>query len=75
MMVDAGAEVAGYAADISRTWPVSGKFSAPQSELYETVLEAQQVCIDACYPGANLVQLRRLALQTMHTRLQSLVGI
>lgn len=45
VMVDAGAEYQNYAGDISRTFPVNGKFSAPQQALYEIVLAAQQAAI------------------------------
>ncbi|MBY4898910.1 aminopeptidase P N-terminal domain-containing protein [Cupriavidus sp. AU9028] len=44
-LIDAGCELDGYAADITRTFPVSGRFSAPQRELYDIVLAAQQAAI------------------------------
>ena len=42
VLIDAGCEVSMYASDVTRTFPVNGKFSAPQRELYEVVLEASQ---------------------------------
>lgn len=51
LLIDAGCEFAGYAADITRTFPVSGKFSAPQRDVYELVLAAQSAAIDAAQPG------------------------
>jgi Xaa-Pro aminopeptidase len=42
VLIDAGCEVSMYASDVTRTFPVNGKFSAPQRELYEVVLEANQ---------------------------------
>lgn len=45
VMVDAGCEVHGYCSDVSRSWPVSGRFSTPQKELYELVLQVQKTCI------------------------------
>ncbi len=75
VLVDAGAEAGGYTADVSRTFPVSGKFTAPQREMYEVVLEAQRVCIAAAGPGTSLHALRRLALQTLHARLATVVGV
>lgn len=45
VMVDAGCEVHGYSSDISRSWPVSGKFSGAQKDLYELVLRVQKTCI------------------------------
>lgn len=51
LLIDAGAEYDYYAADISRTFPVSGKFSRAQRSLYDLVLEAQQAAIEAVRPG------------------------
>ena len=53
VLVDAGAEYGCYAADVSRTWPVAGRFSAPQRTLYELVLEAQRAAIDEIRPGRS----------------------
>lgn len=46
LLIDAGAELECYASDITRTWPVGGRFSAAQRALYEVVLEAQCAAID-----------------------------
>jgi Xaa-Pro aminopeptidase len=51
LLIDAGCELDGYAADISRTFPVNGKFSGAQKELYELVLAAQTAAIAAALPG------------------------
>ena len=51
VLVDAGCELDGYASDITRTFPVNGRFSAPQRTLYELVLEAQLAAIDAVKAG------------------------
>lgn len=51
VLIDAGCEYQGYAADITRTFPVSGKFSGEQKAVYEIVLEAQHAAIDACQVG------------------------
>jgi len=51
LLVDAGAEYMSYAGDITRTWPVSGRFSGPQREVYEIVLAAQAAALDAVRPG------------------------
>lgn len=51
LLIDAGCEVEGYAADITRTFPVNGKFSAAQKDVYETVLAAQAAAIAAARPG------------------------
>lgn len=51
VLIDAGCEYQGYAADITRTFPVNGRFSDEQKAVYEIVLEAQKVAIDACRIG------------------------
>jgi len=51
VLVDCGAEYAGYAADITRTFPISGHFTPEQRALYQAVLEAQDSAIAACRPG------------------------
>jgi Xaa-Pro aminopeptidase len=52
LLVDAGAEVECYASDITRTWPVGGRFSREQRALYEVVLAAQQAAIEQVREGA-----------------------
>jgi Xaa-Pro aminopeptidase len=51
LLIDAGAEHDNYAADITRTFPVNGKFTEPQRELYELVLDAQLAAIKSVKPG------------------------
>ncbi len=51
LLIDAGAEIDGYAADITRTFPVNGKFSGEQKAIYELVLAAQLAAIDQVRPG------------------------
>ncbi len=51
VLIDAACELDGYAADITRTFPISGHFSAPQRELYEIVLAAQQAAVSAIGVG------------------------
>jgi Xaa-Pro aminopeptidase len=53
LLIDAGCEYQGYASDITRTFPVSGKFSGPQKDVYELVLASQLACLDAVKPGAD----------------------
>jgi Xaa-Pro aminopeptidase len=54
LLVDAGCEVDGYTADVTRTFPVGGRFSEPQRRLYEVVLETQLAAIEAVKPGATV---------------------
>ena len=51
VLIDAGCEYKGYAADITRTFPVNGKFSGEQRAVYDIVLESQFAAIEACQPG------------------------
>ena len=51
VLIDAGCEYQGYAADITRTFPVSGQFSAEQRAIYDVVLEAQRAAIAKVRPG------------------------
>lgn len=51
LLIDAGAECDHYAADITRTFPVSGRFTGPQRQLYQLVLDAQQAAIEQVKPG------------------------
>ena len=52
LLIDAGCEYRGYASDITRTFPVNGRFTAPQKAVYEVVLAAQLACLAAVRPGA-----------------------
>jgi Xaa-Pro aminopeptidase len=51
LLIDAGCEYQSYASDITRTFPVGGRFIGAQRDVYELVLAAQQACIDALAPG------------------------
>lgn len=51
LLIDAGCEYQGYASDITRTFPVNGRFTPAQRELYELVLEAQHAAIENAVPG------------------------
>ncbi len=66
LLVDAGAETPqGWAADITRTWPVSGQFLPPQRDLYDVVLAAHDACIAAAKPGVEYRDLHLLACRTL----------
>ena len=53
LLMDVGAECAGYAADVTRTVPVNGKFTPRQREIYDIVLGAQNAAIAAVKPGVT----------------------
>ncbi|WP_033082834.1 Xaa-Pro aminopeptidase [Colwellia psychrerythraea] len=60
LLIDAGAELAGYAADITRTFPVNGQFTAAQKAIYQLVLDAKNLAIDAIKPGMSFAKLNVL---------------
>ena len=55
LLIDAGGELDGYASDITRTFPVGGKFSAAQADVYALVLAAQEAAIAAIRPDATFI--------------------
>jgi Xaa-Pro aminopeptidase len=55
LLIDAGCELDGYASDITRTFPVNGRFSGAQRAVYEVVLAAQRAAIGAVKPGASWI--------------------
>ncbi len=65
VLVDTGATIDGYRADITRTLPVSGTFSGRQREIYDAVLAAQDAAIALCRPGATLGEIHARAHETI----------
>jgi Xaa-Pro aminopeptidase len=65
LLVDAGAEYRGYASDITRTFPINGKFSQPQREIYDLVLKTQMSCIDMVRPGVRLEDLKTHSIEML----------
>lgn len=62
LLADVGAETSlGWAADVTRTWPVSGKFSSTQREIYNLVLAAHDACIEKIRPGVEYRDIHLLA--------------
>ncbi len=72
VLIDAGAENKYYASDITRTFPVNGKFSAPQKAIYEIVLAAQDAAIDAVRPGNHWNDPHYAAVRAITKGLQKL---
>lgn len=65
LLIDAGCELDYYAADVTRTFPVSGTFTQAQRAIYDVVLDAQERCIAAVKPGATLDQLHDIAVRAL----------
>jgi Xaa-Pro aminopeptidase len=65
VVVDIGAEYNYYTADITRTWPATGRFTARQREVYQLVLDAQEAAARAYRPGMTVRDLHAVASETM----------
>ncbi|PSR99093.1 metallopeptidase [Coniella lustricola] len=74
VLVDAGAEYGTYITDITRTWPLNGKFTAPQRDLYEAVLRVQRAGVKLCRAdsGHSLDQIHRATEIALRNELSSL---
>ncbi len=65
LLIDAACELDGYAADITRTFPVNGRFSTAQKDVYEMVLAAQIAAIEAAHPGRHWNEPHEAALRVI----------
>ena len=65
LLIDAGCELDGYASDITRTFPVNGKFTGPQRALYDITLAAQEAAIAATRPGNTFMEPHDAALKVL----------
>ncbi|KAI9223326.1 peptidase M24, structural domain-containing protein [Blastocladiella britannica] len=72
VLVDAGGQFGGYASDISRTFPVRGKFSPAQRELYAAVLAVQEECIAISSTAVSLDEIHRRSISLMTCELNKL---
>ena len=65
MLVDAGCELEGYASDVTRTYPIGGRFSAAGRAVYEVVLAAERAGIGQCAPGKTLADVHAACVRTI----------
>ena len=65
LLVDAGAEYKGYASDITRTFPINGRYTPAQREIYDLVLKAQMACVDMVRPGTTHDQLKQRSIEIL----------
>jgi len=65
LLIDAGAELAGYASDITRTFPINGRFSPAQAAIYALVLQAQLAAIAAVKPGNSWIAPHEAAVRVL----------
>ncbi|MDX7992296.1 Xaa-Pro aminopeptidase [Xenorhabdus littoralis] len=72
VLIDAGCEYEGYAGDITRTFPVNGKFTRPQREIYDIVLEAINISLELYRPGTSI---REVTEQVVRVMVEGLVKL
>ena len=65
LLIDAGCELDSYASDITRTWPIDGKFTAVQKDVYELVLASQEAAIKAVKPEADFIDYHDAATKVL----------
>jgi Xaa-Pro aminopeptidase len=65
LLMDVGAEYEHYSADVTRTFPVSGKFTKEQAEVYQVVYDAQEAVAKIAKPGASLSDINRAATEVI----------
>ena len=72
LLVDAGAELSYYAADITRTFPVNGKFTGEQKEIYNLVLESQKAGLSVVKSGIKFIEIQEKIVEVLATGLSDL---
>lgn len=65
VLIDAGAEYQGYAGDITRTFPVNGRFSAEQADIYQLVLDCQLLALEQVKPNISVLAINKLVVAKM----------
>jgi Xaa-Pro aminopeptidase len=65
VLVDAGCEYDHYTADITRTWPANGRFTAPQRKVYELVLATQKAAVAMAVPGATIDDIHNFCVRSL----------
>ena len=65
VLLDAGAEYKGYASDITRTFPINGRYTQAQRDIYDLVLKAQMACVEMVRPGVTHDQLKQHSIEVL----------
>ncbi len=65
LLIDAGAEYKGYASDITRTFPINGKYTKAQREIYDLVLDTQLSCVEMVRPGVTHEELNNHSIEML----------
>lgn len=72
VLIDLGAAEGNYSADISRTFPINGKFTERQKQIYNTVLDAQRIVMANAKPGVTTGELNQMVVDYYESRLDDL---
>jgi len=72
LLIDAGSEYGTYASDVTRTFPVNGKFTGAQKEVYEIVLSAMKSSFDICSPGHTIEEVHMESVKTLSLGLRDM---
>ncbi len=65
LLIDAGAHYKGYASDITRTFPVNGRFTKPQRDIYDIVLDVEIKCLEATRKGTTIKERQKLSIELL----------
>jgi Xaa-Pro aminopeptidase len=65
LLIDAGAEYQGYASDITRTFPINGRFTEAQRDIYDLVLKTQVSCVERARPGITMDELKQHSIEML----------
>ncbi|MBC7910317.1 MAG: Xaa-Pro aminopeptidase [Pyrinomonadaceae bacterium] len=65
LLIDAGAEYRGYASDITRTFPINGRFTEAQRDIYDLVLETQVACVEMVRPGVTNDEIKKRSIEML----------
>lgn len=65
LLIDAGAEYKGYASDITRTFPINGRFTEAQRDIYDLVLDTQMSCVEMARPGVSMDELKNHSIEML----------
>jgi len=65
LLIDAGAHYQGYASDITRTFPVNGRFTKPQRDIYDLVLDVEIKCLEVTRTGTTIKERQKLSIELL----------
>jgi len=65
LLIDAGAQYQGYASDITRTFPINGRFTKPQRDIYDIVLNVEIKCLEATRKGTTIKERQKLSIELL----------